>query len=239
MKLQELFYQYSDQLPHPAVDRITFEFEHNRAYSIVGTSGCGKTTLLYCLAGILVPTRGMVILNDSGEKPGLMTQKNSLLPWKTVRDNIELGLLAQKLPKNERENRSSAILEELGLTDLADRYPSELSGGQLQRAALARTLVVNPPILLMDEPTSQLDQMTKEDVQDTIRQQFLSHPRIMILVTHSIEEALYLGQEVFIMDRGRFVSRFTNPLFVNEDPRMTREFYDLAREVRAGLRGRP
>lgn len=223
-----------------AIDGLDLDLEPGRSYALVGPSGCGKTTLLYTLAGILKPDEGTVEVGGQaleGIRPGtgLVTQRNTLLPWKTVRQNVALGLSSRGVDKAQAYARTLDILSELGLAAHADKYPAQLSGGQAQRVSLARTLITSPDILLMDEPTSQLDQMTKEDVQDLILRLYKRRPVLSVLVTHSIEEAAFLGSRVFIMRAGAIVAAFDNPHFGDESARMSEEFYRLVMELRRSL----
>lgn len=249
---EDLMFRYSGS-SRPALHHLDISFLRDRAYTIVGPSGCGKTTLLYLLAGVLQPTGGNIRLERRNQLEdriqeighgeallpvGLITQRDSILPWKTVEANVELGLKARGVPSAVRREKAGQLLEELDIVEQRRRYPGSLSGGQLQRVALARTLILDPKILLMDEPTSRLDEMTREEVQDLVLQQYRRRPRLMILVTHSIEEAIYLGSEILVMKDGTITERFENSGFDDSDPRMSDSFYSLARRIRRSLRER-
>ena len=221
----------------PVVKDLSLELETNKSYALLGRSGCGKTTLLYLLAQILTPNQGSIEwdYSESGVKPviGFVTQTSSLFPWKTALDNVILGLSFRKdVTAHEKKHRAMQILDALGLVQLSHRYPRQLSGGQAQRVSLARTLVAEPEFLLMDEPTSQLDEMTREEVQETIRKVQCSHPRTLVFVTHSVEEAVYLGEHVLVMDQGTITSIIGNDSFGLENPRVHQKFYHVCSNVR-------
>jgi len=180
---------------------------------VVGPSGCGKTTLLSLIAGLARPNDGK--LHVAGKpvelyRPGtaLIMQDYGLLPWKTVRENVALGLMIRHLPLD----RADQALSEVGLADLASRWPHQLSGGQRQRVAIARSLALDPDLLLMDEPFSALDALTREEMQEMLLQLWQRHKTSIVLVTHSITEAVYLGQQIIVLSPlpGRVVGHFAN-----------------------------
>jgi NitT/TauT family transport system ATP-binding protein len=180
---------------------------------VVGPSGCGKTTLLSLIAGLLTPATGTLRVAGRPVEPrrpgtALIMQDYGLLPWKTVRQNAALGLDIRGLPRD----RAEQALAEVGLLDLADRWPHQLSGGQRQRVAIARSLALNPDLLLMDEPFSALDALTREEMQDLLLSIWQRHRTSMVLVTHSIAEAVYLAQHVIVLSPlpGRIVGSFVN-----------------------------
>jgi NitT/TauT family transport system ATP-binding protein len=173
-------------------------------WAIIGPSGCGKTTLLYLLAGLYLPTSGSISLNGyrrvgNRSSTGLILQDYGLLPWATARENVSLGLRIQGVEKKKITAITRKWLGELGIENVADHYPAELSGGQRQRVAIARTLCLEPKLLMMDEPFASLDALTREDMQDLILQLWKSFSSTMILVTHNIEEAVFWGQKILIL----------------------------------------
>jgi ABC-type nitrate/sulfonate/bicarbonate transport system ATPase subunit len=176
------------------------------AWAIIGPSGCGKTTLLYLLAGLRRPRRGRV---DVGGRPlsgpragtGLILQDYGLLPWLTARDNIALGLRIRGVAARRLNEVVDAWLERLGLREVAERYPAQLSGGQRQRVAIARTLALEPDVLLMDEPFSSLDAITREDMQDLTLTLGIEGQATTVLVTHNIEEAAFLARRILVLPR--------------------------------------
>lgn len=188
----------------PVLLDLTFSVPSAGSLAIVGPSGCGKTTLLYILAGLLTPTSGRVTVNDeealrSSGRIGFILQDFGLLPWRTVWENVCLGMKIRNIDKSTRTERADRILADLGLLDYRHRYPGSLSGGEKQRIAIGRALATNPDLLLMDEPFSSLDALTREALQDTLAQIWCKSRLTMVLVTHSIEEAVFLGQSILVM----------------------------------------
>jgi ABC-type nitrate/sulfonate/bicarbonate transport system ATPase subunit/ABC-type nitrate/sulfonate/bicarbonate transport system permease component len=187
-----------------AVRGVDFELRRGCISAIVGPSGCGKTSIVRALAGLVSPSAGSILIN--GEEPAgqrlntsVIFQDYGLLPWKTVRDNAELPLLLRGAPRAERKARALALLEELGLSGFGRYYPAQLSGGMKQRLAIARALVSEPELLLMDEPFSSLDALTREALQDNLAAIVKRHGVSALIVTHSIEEAAYLAERVYVM----------------------------------------
>jgi ABC-type nitrate/sulfonate/bicarbonate transport system ATPase subunit len=176
------------------------------AWAIIGPSGCGKSTLLYLLAGLRRPRGGHIaVAGEALAGPraatGLILQDYGLLPWLTARDNVGLGLRIRGLPGHRASAVVSAWLERLGLREAAARYPSQLSGGQRQRVAIARTLALEPDLLLMDEPFSSLDAISREDLQDLTLSLGIEGQATTVLVTHNIEEAAYLARRILVLPR--------------------------------------
>ncbi|RVU16820.1 ABC transporter ATP-binding protein [Methylobacterium oryzihabitans] len=170
--------------------------------AIVGASGVGKSTLLRVIAGLVPPSAGTVTV--SPPEPGrravaLVFQDSRLLPWRRVVDNVAFGLEKLRLTRAERRRRALAALERVGLADLAARWPFQLSGGQRQRVALARALAVEPHVLLMDEPFSALDALTRESLQDELTRLRRASGQTVLFVTHDIEEAVHLADRVVVL----------------------------------------
>ena len=171
---------------------------------ILGPSGCGKTTLLNVLAGLTRPVRGQVLMNGRqvtgpGLERAMVFQSSALLPWRTVVQNIAYGLELQKVSRQIREQRARAMCSLVGLTGFEDSYPHELSGGMQQRVNLARALATNPKLLLMDEPFASLDAQTRDQMQEEILQIWRQTRQTVIFVTHQIEEAVFLADQVVVM----------------------------------------
>jgi ABC-type nitrate/sulfonate/bicarbonate transport system ATPase subunit len=171
--------------------------------SIVGTSGCGKTTLLRIIAGLEIPTRGEVICGDEkvlGTSPdrGLVFQEHTLFPWLTVRKNMQFAIESSRQKKANSEMIDS-LLKTAGLYDFANSYPHQLSGGMRQRAALIRSLAVVPSVLLLDEPLGALDSFTRMTLQDEIIRLWNEYGNTMMLITHDVDEAIYLSQRIVVM----------------------------------------
>jgi len=211
---------------------------------IIGPNGCGKSTLLRLIAGLLVPTSGRVTVDGGVPRPGdgrvgLAFQQPRLIPWRSTLDNVALPLELAGVAPAERGARASEALDRVGLHDAAALRPRELSGGMAQRAALARALIGDPPVLLLDEPFSALDALTRETFDEELQHLWLERPRTVILVTHSVSEAVTLADRVVVMTPrpGRMARSVQIDL---PRPRPTeligdRRAAELAAEVRASL----
>jgi len=185
-----------------ALDGVTLDVAPGEIVAIVGGSGCGKSTLLRAISGLDRPSQGIVHLDDEvitkpHEKIGIIFQEPRLLPWLTVAENVGFGLAG--LPASERKERVSRALDRVGLSDKADVWPRELSGGQAQRVAIARALVPRPEVLLLDEPFSALDAFTRTDLQDHLLDLWADSKPTLILVTHDVEEAIVLADRIIVM----------------------------------------
>jgi len=225
-----------------ALHGVQLSLEDGEAIALIGPSGCGKSTLLLTVAGLLEPSAGFVRVADAlVDRPRLRTalilQDFGLLPWKTVLDNAELGLRIRRHPVEERERRALAALDRVGLSEFLHLYPNELSGGMRQRLALARALALDADLLLMDEPLSALDALTREDLQDLLLALWRDRGHTSVLVTHSIEEAVYLGRRVVVMTPrpGRVADVVDNPGMGSAGYRQTEEFYAKCAELRSLL----
>jgi NitT/TauT family transport system ATP-binding protein len=171
---------------------------------IVGPSGCGKSSTLDLVAGLNTATEGRVTLDGiTIEKPGpergMVPQNYSLFPWLTVQRNVEYGLVLNHVPKVERVERAGHYVEAVGLTQFRDSYPSQLSGGMKQRVAIARALAVDPKVLLMDEPFGALDSQTRAVMQELLLKIWQADQKTVLFITHDIDEALFLGDVVYVM----------------------------------------
>lgn len=189
----------------PVLSDINVDFEKAAITAIVGKSGSGKTSLLRIIAGLMAPSSGTVRIGDEPgggirEKTTVIFQDYGLLPWASVQANAELGLRARRIPAAERRSRVDPILAEMGLKAFARLYPARLSGGMRQRVAVSRALASDADLLLLDEPFSSLDALTRESLQETLLDTQRKHGTTVILVTHSIEEAAYLADSVYILD---------------------------------------
>ncbi len=225
-----------------ALSNINLDISKNETCAIIGPSGCGKTTLLYTLAGLLAPNEGQVIINGNELKTirketGAILQNAGLLPWKTAWDNVSLGLKARKQDKMSVNQKVTSILKELGILEHKNKYPAQLSGGQRQRAAIARTLVLEPDLLLLDEASSALDAINREHIQNLILKLFKKSPTTLVLVTHSIEEAVFLGQKIVVMKRAAIKHIIENPYFGDENIRLKPDYHSICLEVRKWLGG--
>lgn len=192
-----------DEITH-ALSSISLEMKSGEFISLVGTSGCGKSTILRLIAGLITPTVGTLSVNDkeiTGPAPdrGMVFQRPTLFPWLTVEKNIGFSLKMQnKLKGNEQ--RVDHMLDLIGLKNFKDDYPGQLSGGMAQRVALVRTLINEPPILLLDEPLGALDAFTRMNMQDEILSARKGRNQLAVMVTHDVDEAIYMGTRVIVME---------------------------------------
>ena len=192
-----------DEITH-ALSSISLEMKSGEFISLVGTSGCGKSTILRLNAGLITPTVGTLSVNDkeiTGPAPdrGMVFQRPTLFPWLTVEKNIGFSLKMQnKLKGNEQ--RVDHMLDLIGLKNFKDDYPGQLSGGMAQRVALVRTLINEPPILLLDEPLGALDAFTLMNMQDEILSAWRGRNQLAVMVTHDVDEAIYMGTRVIVME---------------------------------------
>lgn len=180
-----------------ALSHLSFSMSKGEFISIVGPSGCGKSTLLSLICGLMKPEEGTVELH--GKLMGYMLQKDHLLEWRSIYKNIVLGLEIRHSLTSETKQKVQEYLEQYGLADFANKKPSELSGGMRQRVALIRTLILEPDLLLLDEPFSALDYQTRLNVADDIGQIIRREKRSAILVTHDLSEAISLGDKVLVL----------------------------------------
>lgn len=185
---------------------------------IVGPSGCGKTTLLRLMAGLLAPTSGEVLFEGApvggpGPERGMVFQEYALFPWRTVARNVSFGLEIAGVPRHDARRRADEYLRVVGMTGNDDLYPRELSGGMKQRVAIARTLAVEPAVLLMDEPFASLDAQTRNAMQAFLVGLWEATGKTVVFVTHSVDEAVYLGSEIVGLSGrpARVVRSFANP----------------------------
>ena len=195
-----------------AVQRLDFTVAPGEFVCILGPSGCGKSTLLGALAGHLVPSTGHLTVDDQvidGPSPqrGMVFQHHTLLPWRSVLDNVAFGLKMQGLGKADRQRQAHEMLQLVGLADFASRWPSQLSGGMQQRAEIARVLINRPRLLLMDEPFGALDAQTRARMQELLLDIWARIHTTVVFVTHDIDEALFLADRILVMSPrpGRFI----------------------------------
>jgi len=222
---------------------INLELAAGETCAIIGPSGCGKSTLLKILAGIITDFDGSVLINGQPVMPkqqtiGFIPQNYGLLPWKNITDNIRLGVKIKNKNTNDSGNNLAEMVQLLGLGGLENRYPGELSGGQQQRVALARAFLLQPDLLLMDEPFSALDAMTREEIQNVFLAVWRKYSVSTILVTHHVEEAVYLGRKIVILSAapGTVSKVIDNPLFGVEDIRNRQDFFQLCLELRKTIK---
>ncbi|MEV8511475.1 ABC transporter ATP-binding protein [Dactylosporangium sp. NPDC051484] len=223
-----------------ALENISLDITAGQFLALVGPSGCGKSTLLDLIAGLTSPTSGELTIGGRpvtgpGLDRGVVFQQYALFPWRTAQANIEFGLEVKGVPRRRRAERAREMLALVGLTAFADRYPHELSGGMRQRVAIARSLAYEPEVLLMDEPYAALDAQTREALQEDLLSIWRRTGTTVLFITHSIEEAVYLGQRVAVMTaRPGRIKRIVDielPDSGGGDPRSTPEFVRYRREI--------
>lgn len=206
----------TDEVTH-ALNSVDLTMHSGEFISLVGPSGCGKSTILRLIAGLITPTTGKVCVDgkeitEPSPERGMVFQKPTLFPWLTVRDNIGFSLKMQgKLKGNE--DKVEHMIDVIGLQEFREDYPGQLSGGMAQRVALVRSLINEPDILLLDEPLGALDAFTRMNMQDEILKIWQKRGQLAIMVTHDVDEAIYMGTRVIVMDAnpGRVVSDITIP----------------------------
>lgn len=194
------------QGPMRVLDDVSFDIRDGEFVSIIGPSGCGKTTLMNIVGGFVQPTRGQVLLDGHpitgpGPDRGVMFQEYGVFPWLTVKGNIEFGLKlsANRASTEEREQITTRYMKLMGLSDFAHHHPKHLSGGMRQRLAIARAYAVRPQFLLMDEPFGALDAQTRSAMQDLLLEVLQTEGKTVMLITHSVEEAIYLSSRIVVV----------------------------------------
>jgi len=218
----------------PALEGISLDFAASDFVCIVGPSGCGKTTLMQALAGFLKPNTGAVSIDGRpvdgpGADRGVVFQQPALFPWLTVAGNAGFGPMLRGESRSARAETVEQHLQTVGLWEFRDRYPYELSGGMQQRLAIVRALVNKPKILLMDEPFGALDALTREKMQEELHAVWRRTGMTVLLITHSVEEAVYLGTDVVVMSPrpGRIIERIAAPFARREGERSSRDTKSL------------
>jgi len=221
-----------------AVTRVNLSIQPGEVVSLIGPSGCGKSTLLNMGAGLSKPSLGKVKVNDqevTGPNPhvAFMLQKDLLMPWRTILQNIELGLEFRRVPKAERREVSMKLLEQCHLTGFGDNYPHQLSGGMRQRAAMARTLAVDPMVLLMDEPFSALDAQTKMILQQDLARSVSQEGKTVLFITHDLAEAVAMSDRILVMSErpGTIVTEIKVDMGDRDNPMYRRKLPQLGTHV--------
>lgn len=235
--IKALTVSYGEQF---VIENLNLHIQKGSICTLIGPSGCGKTTLLYCIAGLKKGNQGVIeidgeTLKDVRSSSSLMLQDYGLFPWKTVGDNISFPLKSKGYAKDEISHKLQNTLDKLGLNGLENRYPTELSGGQRQRVALGRSLILEPDLLLMDEATSALDSITKEAIQDQIRDLSAQNKLTVLVVTHNIEEAVFLGDRILVMNQGKITHDLNNNIDRSDDTRSSEVFHQQCLKVRGYL----
>lgn len=252
--VEDLSFSYTQS--RPLFRQFNWRVERGQSWAVLGPSGCGKTTLLYLLAGLQFPTSGSVLIDDQvlarpRPQTGLILQDFGLLPWNTVLDNIRLGLRIRRFygpdgthapraasappagKQKDLEKTLSGWIERLGLSGLEKQYPGQLSGGQRQRVAIARTLVLQPDLLLMDEPFSSLDALTRLGLRELTLALQSEQRFTFVVITHAIEEAAHLGQNILVLGRPPHTQPqiVANPCFGRPNMAESSDYHRLLRQL--------
>lgn len=222
-----------------AVDNVSLALAPNEFSCLVGASGCGKSTLLNIAAGLVRATSGEVLVDGAvvpgpGSDRGMVFQNYTLFPWLSVAKNVAFGLNLKGMPKREQREKVAYYLDIVGLSQCANAYPKELSGGMKQRVAIARALANDPEVLLMDEPFGALDSQTKEQLQEFFHDLWEKTHITVFMITHDVEEAIFLSQRVFVMGRDGNMQKTIKidlPQHRDLDMKLTPEFLDYKREI--------
>jgi NitT/TauT family transport system ATP-binding protein len=230
-----------------ALQDIDLDFPRGELTTLLGPSGCGKTTMLKIIAGLLEPSEGEVLVNGEpvtgpGPERAFVFQDFALLPWATVLRNVAFGLELRKVPKQEREEVARSHIAEVGLAGAEHKYPHELSGGMRQRVGLARALAVDAEILLMDEPFASVDEQNRRKFQEDLLRLLAHERKTVIFVTHSIEEAVYISDQVAVLTRNPgTLSRILRPEIDRsgdfDELRRTPAYLDAVDEIWKELKG--
>ena len=231
--------------PVTALDNVSLEVRDREFVALLGPSGCGKSTLLYLVGGFLPVEHGTIRVEDKpvagpGPDRGIVFQHFALFPWKTVIQNVLYGLEKQGLPREERLRRAREFIDLVGLTGFEDSYPSQLSGGMKQRAAIARTMAIDPHILLMDEPFGALDAQTRSLMQGELLNIWQRSRKTVIFVTHDVHEAVFLAERIAVMSaRPGHIKEIIETRFDKGDPWLARSpaFVEMVDRVWNLVRG--
>lgn len=246
LEVRGLFKSFAMQKQSLTVlDNINFHIGSREFVCLVGASGCGKSTLLNIVAGLATPSAGSVLVDGRtvtgpGSDRGMVFQNYTLYPWLTVSQNIAFGLQLRKMPKAEQRDRINYYLNVVGLTQFAKSYPKQLSGGMKQRVAIARALANEPAVLLMDEPFGALDAQTKEQMQQFLLELWEQTHVTVLMITHDVEEAIFLSQRVYVMSARPGRMKLEVPVGLPEhrdlEMKLAAEFVEIKRQILHSLR---
>ncbi len=236
LEFDHVSYQYPSE-DFDIIDNLSFSVEPGSFHCILGISGCGKSTIFRMTNGLLQPKSGTILVDGQPIQGktrycGYMPQKDLLFPWRTIGENLALPLEIQKVPKKEQKIRIEAALADVGLQGCMDKRPSELSGGMRQRAAFARTMLTGSDLLLLDEPFSALDFLTRLSMQEWLLDQWQRHQKTILFITHDVEEAIFLSSSVLVVEHTPIRQLREVPISL---PR-NRQRQDLARPDLVSLR---
>lgn len=230
LEVKNVYVKYGER---DILKNISFSLFKGETISIIGPSGCGKSTLLLTLANEKEINSGSVL--NEFKDTNLILQNNGLFPWKTIKENIELGLVVRGVHPKDIDKLLNKIVSELNIQHILKRYPAEISGGEGQRVALARALVLESDLLLMDEPSSALDSINKEKFQNILCRVRKTYNMSYIIVTHNIEEAVILGKKILIVINGEIKKIIDNEYYGQENIRKSYQFFNKCNELRDAL----
>lgn len=237
IKVSELTVCYGTE---QALSDLSLDIDETAPVTIVGKSGCGKSSLIYALSSLIEKTSGDITYDggmqaDFRKKTSVLLQGYGSFPWKTVYANTVFVAMAKGMSKKAAAKAAEATLTALGIYDLQNKYPNQLSGGQRQRAAIACAIVAKPQLMFLDEPTAALDSFTKENIDDLLLDLYLTNQVSYIMVTHDIEEAVFLGKRIIVMKKAGVNRIFENPFFGDRLARNNLGFYEYCLTVRGSL----
>lgn len=203
LEFRDVSFKYEED-EEPMMTDLSFHVEGGEFVSVIGASGCGKSTIFRLINGLEKPQKGGIFVNgrsisEQKNYSAFMPQKDLLLPWRTIEKNVCLPMEIMRVPEDERRKAARAALEQVGLLDYAEKFPKDLSGGMKQRVAFARTLLSGADMLLLDEPFSALDYLTRVDMQEWLLSQWQDSGKTIIFITHDVEEAVFLSKRIFVI----------------------------------------
>lgn len=211
LRFDDVYFKYNEDT-EPMIDGLSFQVNDGDFISIIGASGCGKSTVFRLINGLEKAQRGTITINgknisDIKNYSAYMPQKDLLFPWRTIEKNVCMPMEMQKINKSQMHEKACEVLKEVGLFDYRDKFPKDLSGGMKQRASFARTLLSGADLMLLDEPFSALDSITRMGLQEWLLDEWQKHKKTVLFVTHDVEEAIFLSSKIFIIT-DRPVSHF-------------------------------
>ena len=226
LEFRDVSFKYEED-EEPMMTDLSFHVEDGEFVSIIGASGCGKSTIFRLINGLEKPQKGGIFVNgrsisEQKNYSAFMPQKDLLLPWRTIEKNVCLPMEIMRVPEDERRKAARAALEQVGLLDYAEKFPKDLSGGMKQRVAFARTLLSGADMLLLDEPFSALDYLTRVDMQEWLLSQWQDSGKTIIFITHDVEEAVFLSKRIFVIQDRPF-SKMKETIVPMDYPRKREE----------------
>ncbi|HIW24969.1 MAG TPA: ABC transporter ATP-binding protein [Firmicutes bacterium] len=226
LEFRDVSFKYEED-EEPMMTDLSFHVEDGEFVSVIGASGCGKSTIFRLINGLEKPQKGGIFVNgrsisEQKNYSAFMPQKDLLLPWRTIEKNVCLPMEIMRVPEDERRKAARAALEQVGLLDYAEKFPKDLSGGMKQRVAFARTLLSGADMLLLDEPFSALDYLTRVDMQEWLLSQWQDSGKTIIFITHDVEEAVFLSKRIFVIQDRPF-SKMEETIVPMDYPRKREE----------------